>query len=76
MDDSIHIISRLMGAPLHYSCLVSLDGKQGRLPLMYNILCSFPLISTVGIPVAIAKQVFKYKYMERWRRVLKRILYC
>ena len=78
-----NIISRLLGA-LYIIPWYAWMGKQGDQANAlfgqgYNIYALFLLISTAGIPVAVAKQVAKYNTMreeehsfallEKWRRV-------
>lgn len=66
-----NIISRLLGA-LYIIPWYAWMGKQGDQANAlfgqgYNIYALFLLISTAGIPVAIAKQ--DTTHLERWRRV-------
>ena len=68
-----NIISRLLGA-LYIIPWYAWMGKQGDQANAlfgqgYNIYALFLLISTAGIPVAIAKQVSKYNTLGKWRRV-------
>ena len=77
-----NIISRLLGA-LYIIPWYSWMGKQGDQANAlfgqgYNIYALFLLISTAGIPVAIAKQVSKYNTLGKMETsffLLKRILY-
>ena len=63
-----NFISRLLGA-IYIIPLVYLDGDyaakaNGLFTMGYNIYAWFLLISTAGIPVAVAKQVGKYNTMR------------
>ena len=77
-----NIISRLLGA-LYIIPWYAWMGKQGDQANAlfgqgYNIYALFLLISTAGIPVAIAKQVSKYNTLGKMETsffLLKRILY-